>query len=186
MPSGSSCGSRRAGSGNPHADTAPGARSCRPSRPSSFTLPSQDFNPRSPRLARAATRQRAAFIPPAAPLEERPAGIRKGTPAIRGHGSRVILSPSCPGRYQALAVRNGSRVRVQTATERASHPRYFVALKHAKSPCRARQSTPAYPIARSASKCRTTERRPGSWSLKTSGATTKSALRNRPPTDNNS
>ena len=140
---------------------------------------------------------------PAAPLEEPPAGIRKGTPAIRGHGSRVILPPIVPGAVPsacgsqreprppqdasvaACAYRprpNGQR----PSLRRASRPRHFVAHKHAKSPCRARQSTPAYPLARSASKCRATERRPGSWSLKTSGATTKSALRNRPPTDSNS
>ena len=136
--------------------------------------------------------------------EECPAGIRIEALAVRARRSCSSRSDLTPWRslggarppcatprpppdasVAACAARsrpNGSA----TFSQPASRPHYFVALKQAKSPCRARQSTQAYPLARSASKCRATERRPGSWSLKTSGAATKSALRNRPPTDSNS
>lgn len=142
--------------------------------------------------------------PPSAPLRNVQRGIRIEALAVRARRSCSSRSDLTPWRslggarppcatprpppdasVAACAARsrpNGSA----TFSQPASRPHYFVALKQAKSPCRARQSTQAYPLARSASKCRATERRPGSWSLKTSGAATKSALRNRPPTDSNS
>ena len=134
--------------------------------------------------------------PPSAPLRNVQRGIRIEALAVRARSSCSSRSDLTPCRsldgaerlrcaHPCDAPRPPQDASVAACATR-SRPRYFIALKQAKSPCRARQSTQAYPLARSASKCRATERRPGSWSLKTSGAATKSALRNRPPTGSNS